>query len=86
VNEKAGRDHWPNVFSAALAGGGIQGGRVVGASDAKGAEPKDNPKRPQDVLATLYRHLGVDTTVAYLDRAGRPNPVLPFGAPIDELF
>ena len=39
VNEKAGRDHWPNVFSAAIAGGGIQGGRVIGSSDDKGGEP-----------------------------------------------
>ena len=86
VNEKAGRDHWPNVFSAALAGGGIAGGRVVGSSDAKGAEPKENPKRPQDVLATVYRHLGIDTGVNYPDHAGRPIPVLPFGSPIGELF
>ena len=86
VNQNAGRDHWPNVFSAAMAGGGIQGGRVVGASDAKGAEPADNPKTPQDVLATIYRHLGVDTKVQYTDHSGRPHPVLPSGAPIDELF
>jgi hypothetical protein len=86
VNSNAGRDHWPNVFSAALAGGGILGGRVVGSSDAKGAEPASNPKTPQDVLATLYRHLGVDTKVSYQDHSGRPHPVLPSGAPIDELF
>ncbi len=86
VNDKAGRDHWPNVFSAAMAGGGIQGGRVVGSSDAKGAEPKDNPKKPQDVLATIYQHLGIDTTINYTDHSGRPHPVLPFGAPISELF
>lgn len=86
VNAQAGRDHWPNVFSAALAGGGIRGGRVIGSSDAKGAEPKDDPKTPQDVLATIYRHLGVDTTVNYLDHAGRPHPVLPSGSPIEALF
>jgi uncharacterized protein (DUF1501 family) len=86
VNEKAGRDHWPNVFSAAIAGGGIQGGRVIGSSDDKGGEPASNPKTPQDVLATLYRHLGVDTTAQYLDHSGRPHPVLPSGTPIDELF
>lgn len=86
VNNQAGRDHYPNVFSAALAGGGIKGGRVVGESDAKAAFPKANPKTPQDVLATIYRHLGVDPTVAYLNRAGRPIPVLPSGSPIDELF
>lgn len=86
VNNNAGRDHWPNVFSAAVAGGGIQGGRVIGSSDAKGAEPASNPKTPQDVLATMYRHLGIDTSVQYADHSGRPHPVLPFGAPIEELF
>jgi hypothetical protein len=86
VNATGGRDHWPGVFSAALAGGGVQGGRVVGASDAKGGEPADNAKSPQDVLATMYRHLGIDTTQQYEDRAGRPHPVLPSGTPIDELF
>lgn len=82
----AGRDHWSNVFSAAVAGGGIQGGRVVGSSDEKGESPDSNPKTPQDLLATLYRHLGVDTTVQYADHTGRPHPVLPSGTPIDELF
>jgi len=86
VNDKAGRDHWPNVFSAAIAGGGVQGGRVIGSSDDKGGEPASNPKTPQDVLATLYRHLGVDTTAQYQDLSGRPHPVLPSGTPIDELF
>jgi hypothetical protein len=86
VNANAGRDHWPNVFSAAVAGGGIQGGRVIGSSDSKGGEPDSNPKTPQDVLATMYRHLGIDTTIQYPDHAGRPHPVLPFGTPIDELF
>ena len=85
VNKDNGRDHYPNVFSAALAGGPVQGGRVVGSSDAKGAFPKDNPKTPQDVLATIYRHLGVDTQRNYLDHSGRPHPTLPFGVPIDEL-
>jgi len=86
VNQQAGRDHWPNVFSAALAGGGIQGGRVVGASDDKGAEPKDNPKTPQDVLATMYHHLGIDVSAQYEDHSGRPHPVLPSGAVIGELM
>ena len=84
VNAQAGRDHYPNVFSAALAGGAIKGGRVVGSSDSNGAFPKANPKTPQDVLATVYRHLGVDTEASYLNN-GRPIPVLPSGKPIDEL-
>ena len=86
VNSTGGRDHYPNVFSASVSGGGIQGGRVIGESDSKGAEPKERPVQPQDVLATMYRHLGIDFNKYYLDHGGRPVPVLPFGAPIDELF
>jgi hypothetical protein len=86
VNDKAGRDHYPNVFSTALAGGPIKGGRVLGESDAKGAFPKSNPKTPQDVLATLYQHLGVDTEQQYLTNTGRPIAVLPSGKPLEELF
>jgi uncharacterized protein (DUF1501 family) len=86
VNKDAGRDHYPNVFSAALAGGRVQGGRVVGSSDDKGAFPQDHPKSPQDVLATIYDHLGVDYEIHYLDHSGRPIRTLPFGTPIKELF
>jgi uncharacterized protein (DUF1501 family) len=86
VNAQGGRDHYPGVFSAVMLGGGIKGGRVIGSSDDKGAFPRDNPKTPQDVLATLYRHLGVDTAVNYNDHTGRPHPVLPSGSPIMELF
>jgi hypothetical protein len=86
VNKDAGRDHWPYVMSAAIAGGGVKGGRVIGASDARGALPKDNRKLPHDVLATIYRHLGIDPTMTHLDPTGRPHPILPEGKPIDELF
>ena len=80
VNNDAGRDHYPNVFSAALAGGPVKGGRVVGESDrARALSRKTNPKTPQDVLATMYQHLGVDTSGSTLDNAGRPHPVLPSG-------
>ncbi len=86
INKQNGRDHYPNVFSAAVAGGGIIGGRVIGSSDDKGALPKDRPVSPQEVLATMYRHLGVDTQVHYNDASGRPIAVLPHGEPIRELF
>ncbi len=86
VNKDAGRDHWPHVMSAAFAGGGVKGGRVVGSSDSKGAMPRDTPKHPHDVLATIYRHLGIDTKETYLDHTGRPHPVLAEGAAIEELF
>ena len=84
VNNDAGRDHYPNVFSAALAGGPSPGGRVLGASDTKGAFPLSQPKTPQDVLATMYRHLGVDATRQYVNAAGRPIGVLPSGSPLVE--
>lgn len=86
VNKDAGRDHYPNVFSAALAGGKVKGGRVLGSSDSKGAFPKDNPKSPQDVLATMYDHLGVDISKHYLNSTGRPIRTLPHGEPLKELF
>ena len=85
VNNDAGRDHYPNVFSAAVAGGPVRGGRVVGASDSRGAFPLSAAKTPQDVLATMYRHLGVDTSVNYLDNSGRPHAVLSGGRVIEEL-
>jgi len=85
VNKDRGRDHYPNVFSAALAGGPVKGGRVVGSSDAKGAFPLDNPKSPQDVLATIYEHLGIDVHKHYLDHSGRPIIALPSGTPLREL-
>lgn len=86
VNRDAGRDHWPYVFSAAFAGGGVQGGRVIGSSDREGALPQDNPKLPHDVLATIYSHLGVDMRAHYTDSSGRPHVVLPQGQRIAELF
>src|SRR5258706_2797392 len=79
VNNDAGRDHYPNVFSAALAGGPVKGGRAVGESDAKGAFPKTNPKTPQDVLMTMYHHLGIDPEAQYTNGSGRPISLLPSG-------
>ena len=74
------------MFSAALAGGPIKGGRVLGSSDEKGAFPRSDPKTPQDVLATLYKHLGIDTTAQYVNPSGRPITVLPSGKPLEELM
>ena len=82
---QAGRDHWPSAGFALMAGGGVRGGTVVGSTDAKAAFPKTNPKTPQDVLATIYRHLGVDVNAEYMMN-GRPVRTLPSGKPIEELF
>jgi hypothetical protein len=86
VNNDAGRDLYPNVFSAALAGGPIKGGRILGSSDAHGAFPKASPKPPQDVLATMYAHLGINTETQYINGSGRPIAVLPSGKPLEELM
>ena len=85
INAKAGRDHWPNVFSVMLAGGGIKPGVVVGSSASGGDEPKDRPVHIYDVLATIYRQLGVPTADLLRDSAGRPSAILPEGKPVEEL-
>lgn len=70
LNCSGGRDHWPAVWSAALAGGGTLGGRVIGASDASGAYPADRPVSPPELLATMYRSLGIDPTLPFATPGG----------------
>ena len=81
-----GRDHWPGAMSMLVAGGGLKMGQVVGSTDAQGGHPKDRPLTPNDLWATIYRHLGVDYHQSVLDHSGRPMPILPFGEPITELL
>lgn len=81
-----GRDHWPQAMSMLVAGGGMTTGQVIGATNAKGEEPKERPLTPNDLWATVYRHLGIDFTQSFPDLSGRPMPILPFGAPIAELL
>jgi hypothetical protein len=75
VRDNGGRDHWPFVYSLLLAGAGVRGGAVLGASDANGAYPKDNPVRPEDVLATICARLGVDPHAILHDAQSRPFPI-----------
>jgi uncharacterized protein (DUF1501 family) len=82
---KPGRDHWGNVMSVMLGGGGLKGGVVVGSSDAKGTRPLTRAVKPAHVLHTVYRQLGIDTHTAHIDRSGRPIPILGEGEPIREL-
>jgi len=75
INAVGGRDHWGSVFSVALAGGGIKGGFVHGASDAIGGQPKDGLVRPPDLLATIYHALGLSPATELHDPLGRPFPI-----------
>jgi uncharacterized protein (DUF1501 family) len=81
-----GRDHWPDAMSVVFSGGGLRTGQVVGATNSKGEYPAERPYTPKDVLATVYRHLGIDCRQAFVDASGRPVPVLGEGAPIAELI
>jgi len=86
INANAGRDHWPNVSCALLAGGGLRTGQVIGSTDRLGAEPKDRPVHFQEVFATLYHSLGIDANRTTLpDLSGRPQYLVDHYEPIREL-
>ena len=72
INTAGGRDHWPRVFSVALAGGGVRGGQVIGASDATGESPADRPVTPADLVCTIYTLLGLDPASQLQTESGRP--------------
>ena len=72
LNAAGGRDHWPRVFSVVMAGGGVSGGQVIGASDAVGESPKDYPVSPGDLVATIYQLLGIDPELELKTPDGRP--------------
>lgn len=86
INSFFGRDHWPGAMSVLVAGGGLNMGQVIGATSQKGEHPVDRALSPADVLATVYRQLGVETTRVYHNSAGRPVPILSHGEPITELL
>jgi hypothetical protein len=75
INKQGGRDHWGHVFSFALAGAGIRGGQVIGASDKNGAYPATDPIRGGDLTATLFHLLGIDPNGMFRDKANRPHPI-----------
>jgi hypothetical protein len=85
MNPKAGRDHWGHVFSLALAGGGVRGGQVYGASDQHGGQPKEGRVQPQDLTATILHCLGYEPESELRDRQGRPIPASR-GRVIREIF
>jgi hypothetical protein len=86
INVDAGRDHWPGCYSVLLAGGGVRGGQVIGASDSIGAFPKDRPTTPAEIHATMFAALGYDVrSITYQSSDGRPI-ALTEGLPMNELF
>lgn len=87
MNKDAGRDHWGNAFSVAFASGSLKMGQIIGKSSARGEYVLDRPITPQDVAATVYHFLGIDSrSLTFEDKTGRPVYVIEKGEPIAELF
>ena len=82
----AGRDHWNNCFSLVMGGGGVKGGRIVGKTDDKAESIVERPVTPEQFHATICHVLGIDPTLQFVDRTGRPIPVVDDTEPIRELL
>jgi hypothetical protein len=85
ISKFASRDHWPGAYSVVMAGGGVAPGIVLGRTDATASEVTDDPVAPPDILATIYRLMGIDPVTAVVDRLGRSHP-LTTGRPIEALL
>lgn len=86
VNANAGRDHWNSCYTIMMAGGGIKGGAVFGASDRIGAKPAERPVSPGDAVATIYQLLGIDYRRDIHDQLGRPLRIIPQGDVIRDIL
>jgi hypothetical protein len=86
INAQGGRDHWTFCYSVVLAGAGIRGGTVCGASDRQAAYIADRPVHVSDIVATIYHCLGIDPELPVYDRSGRPTPVAHGGQPVTEIL
>jgi hypothetical protein len=86
INNNAGRDHWPQVMSALVAGGGMRMGQAIGASTARGERPQDRPYTAAQVLSTIYRAIGIDPAMTLPSNSGRPVYVLDDRTPVRELI
>ena len=86
VNGRAGRDHWARAMSALMAGGSVQGGQVIGETDAEAAEPVSGAHSPDDLAASFYQNLGIDPTIEFDANVGRPITLVHDGHPIPGLF
>lgn len=86
INPRAGRDHYPRAFSAALAGGRVRGGQVIGATDDAGETVKDRPVSEKDLFQTIYTSLGIDPHKEHMSPIGRPIKIVDGGQPVSELL
>lgn len=86
INANSGRDHWTSCYGSLLAGAGIRGGTVYGSSDAQAAYVRDNPVRPADLVATIYRTLGIDPATRIPDQTGRPIEIAQGGMEIHDIM
>jgi uncharacterized protein (DUF1501 family) len=86
VNRNGGRDHWNRCYTVMLGGGGFKGGFVYGASDSIGGLPSRDPLKPGDIIASIYRQLGINPTQMVYDQFGRPHRLVATGDPISALL
>lgn len=86
INKRGGRDHWPHAMSVLMAGAGIPGGQIVGATDKNGAYANENVYSPEDFAVSLYTKMGIDPHQIFHNTVGRPVPLVNGGQPISELF
>jgi uncharacterized protein (DUF1501 family) len=86
INKDRGRDHWPRVFSIALAGGGIKRGQIYGSSDATASEPADKPLTVEDLATTMYNQLGITADKELMAPGGRPIEIVDGGKVVKELL
>ncbi len=86
INKNAGRDHWGPSFTVLLGGGGVKGGRAIGKSDARAERPATDPIGPEDLAATVYSRLGIDSKEEFISPDGRPMAMVNNGKVIQELF
>lgn len=86
LNQDGGRDHWPKAFSTVLAGGGVKGGTIHGATDAYGGEPADAPVGPEDISATIFSQLGIDPEGKIMSPGDRPIDIVRHGEVISNVL
>ena len=86
INGQGGRDHWARAMFALMAGGDIRGGQVIGETDAKAAEPKNESVSPEDLAASFFQNIGIDPKMEFQANVGRPITLVRDGNPIGRLF